>query len=80
MKVNTLREVGWSLRRISEHMDISTRSVHKICNTPTTPKKRSGRRAVLSEDVRKRLIDFVQQSAINRRMTFMEVAMHCGMS
>lgn len=78
VKVQTLREVGWSLRRISDHTSISTSSVFNICNTPTTPKKRKGRPEVLSEADRQKLVEFVQQSALNRRMTFAEVGIHCG--
>ena len=77
VKVQTLREVGWSLRRISDHTSISTSSVYNICNTPT-PKKRKGRPEVLSEADRQKLVEFVQQSSLNRRMTFAEVGVHCG--
>ena len=77
-RVHVLRELGWTMRQISDHTQISLSCVHQICNTPVTPTKRRGRQLSLNTPIRKRLIDFVQQSAANRRMTFREVAFHCG--
>ena len=79
LRVHFLRELGWTMRQISNHTNISLGSVHHICNNPATPKKRrTGRPLTLNTPIRKKLIDFVQQSAVNRRMTFPEVAFHCG--
>lgn len=80
IKVKTLREAGWTFRRISDYTNISLGSVYTLCTTPTTPKKRNGRPESLDEDTRRMLINFIQQSSINRRMTFREVGMHCGMN
>lgn len=79
VQVKTLRDVGWSLQCISEHTNIPQSSIHNIYMTPTTPRKRDGRPKVLDPFTQKPLIEFVQQSSVNRRMTFMSVAMHCGM-
>lgn len=79
VQVKILRDVGCSLQRISEHTNIPRSSIHNICMTPTTPRKRDGRPKVLDPLTQKRLIEFVQQSSVNRRMTFMSVAMYCGM-
>ena len=78
IKVKTLREVGWSLARISEETGFSRSSIHNICMAPTTPKKRDGRPNVLDAATQRRLVEFVQQSLINRRMSYMGVALHCG--
>lgn len=79
IQVHLLRDLGWTIREISDHTGYPLASIHKICTTPSTPKKRSGRSRALTTPIRKRLIDFVQESAANRRMTFLEVALHCGM-
>lgn len=78
IRVHVLREVGWTMREISEYTKIPLGSIHYICTTPVTPRKRRGRLPLLNTPTRKQLIDFVQQSAVNRRMPFLEVAYHCG--
>lgn len=67
------------MRGISAKVNIPLGSIHNICNTPTTPPKRMGRARLINTPTRKQLVDFIQQSAINRRMTLSEVAYHCGM-
>lgn len=47
-------------------------SVHHICSTPTTPSKRCGRQPLMNTPTRKRLIDSVQQSAVNRRIAVLD--------
>lgn len=78
IRVHILREVGWTMREISKYTKIPLGSIHYICTTPVTPRNRRGRMPLLNTPTRRQLIDFVQQSAANRRMPFLEVAYHCG--
>lgn len=78
VRVHVLRDLGWTMRQISNFTSIPLGSVHSICTTPATPSKRKGRQPLLSPAIRRRLVEFVCQSAVNRRMPFLEVAHHCG--
>jgi len=77
--MQTLREVGWTFRHISDHTKISLGSVHTICNTPTTPKKCTGKPGTLDAATQQWLVDYIQQNYAIRYMGFMEVAVNCGM-
>lgn len=79
IRVHVLRELGWTMRDISIYTEIPLGSIHNICTMPATPRKRRGRPRILTTPTRKRLIDFIQESAANRRMNFLEVALQCGM-
>ena len=39
IKVHILRDLGWTMRQISDYTQISLGCVYSICNTPTRPTK-----------------------------------------
>ena len=66
------------MREISVQTGILLGSVHNISSTPTTHKKCPSRPRILDTPTRKRLIDFVKESAVNRWIAFVDVALHCS--
>ena len=41
-QIQTLRQAGWTYKRISEATGFSINACWKICKEPATPKKRKG--------------------------------------
>ncbi|PUU78255.1 hypothetical protein B9Z19DRAFT_910213, partial [Tuber borchii] len=70
-------QAGWTYRRIAEDMGLSLTSVYRICESPATPKKRTGRPFSLDTPTRQRLVTTATASAVNRRLSFTEIAKLC---
>ena len=82
VQIKTLRDlVGMSYDDIKNAVSQSRTTIRRICNEPATPKKNNGGfRRVFDTPAKDRLINFIESSAIGRRMTFGELAKHHGLS
>ena len=63
-----------TLEMMKRWPQLSRQQIQRVLDTPTTPKKPSGRPPVLGPNERAILIDFVCQSKRHRRMTYVELA------
>lgn len=78
-EIQTLRKYNnWSYRRISEATGFSTYGCWKICQEPSTPKKRKGRPLLLNTPTRRRLIFAASQDSEHRQMPMIDVAAELG--
>jgi IS30 family transposase len=64
---------GWSIRRIATALPLKKSTVARICQSPTTPKKRHYHLSSFPTLERKKLIDFITSSAATRQMLLKEV-------
>ena len=79
LQVQTLRDIGWSVRDITRHLNqksiiCTERQVQYAETNRSTPQKqRYNIKAVLNTLIRQRIVDFVTSSKRTRRMPFIEV-------
>lgn len=75
IRVQTLRDVGFTYEAIARHLDISHRQVQYTCTAGhPTPSKRSGRPSSLTEEQLDELIEYIKQSKETRRMSYLRLA------
>lgn len=81
IKVQTLREIGWTYAKIAEYMKISQRQVQYACAARLTPQKqRSGRKPTIDAASLRVLVEFICASAENRQMPYKEIPGKLGLS
>jgi len=74
LKVQTLREIGWTYSKIAEHLKITPRQVQYACSMrPTPQKKRCGRKAIIDAESLQMLVEFVCASTENRQMPYKQI-------
>jgi transposase len=70
-----LHLIGWSYSQIHKQTSFTIHQIAKACQVErATPKKRSGRPSTLTQAQVEELVEFVCASAINRRMSFAQLA------
>ena len=75
LMVLTCRSLGMKYEEIAAHLHITQRQVQHACEAGhPTPKKRSGRPRILTEEQTDQLIKFVTSSSYTRRLPLHEVA------
>ncbi len=71
LRAQTLRDAGWRIRRIADHMGKSYYQIRYACHHCLTPHKdRKGRRKKLNDKQIAELIRFVTASRANRRLSW----------
>lgn len=79
LKVQTLREIGWTYFKIAEHLKIILRQVQYACSMRLTPqKKRCGRKACIDVESLQMLAEFVCASTENRQMPYRAIPWKLG--
>jgi len=74
LKVQTLREIGWTYFKIAEHLKITLRQVQYACSMRLTPqKKRCERKAIIDAESLQMLVEFVCASTENRQMSYKQI-------
>ena len=76
--IQLLRELGWSYPKIASFIDATERQVQYACTNPATPRKRSGRPQLLTQEQTETLIEFVTSSREGRRMSYQKLASSLG--
>lgn len=65
-----LRTLDWEFQRIAKHIGCTERQAWYACQGPATPKKRSRRPLILSDEQVNEAIEFISLSRQNRRMPY----------
>lgn len=74
IQVHTLRDLGWTITRIAQHLNLTETQVQYLIHQPITPQKRPGRPKKLTTPRRHQLIDFITSNSTTRKMPYIEVA------
>ena len=70
LRVHTLRDAGHSYAEIAFLTSVTYRQVYHAAHVPVTPRKRSGRPALLTAEKIESLIEFVCATSKNRRLSW----------
>jgi len=72
-------DAGWTFERIAQRYGISVSTAWRVCNGPTTPRKRGKKPLQIDTPLRKRLVHEATLNAENRQKTYSEIAMMIGL-
>lgn len=75
IEIRTLRRIEWTHQAIADHLGITIRQVEHSLSTPhVTPKKKTGRKPILSEEQINQIEIFVCSSQTGRLMSYLHLA------
>jgi sulfur carrier protein ThiS len=73
LRVQTLREAGFTYEQIYKQLGLTLRQVQYAVNNPVIPKKRKGRPSILTSDEVELIITWVCQSKAHRRAPWAKI-------
>jgi transposase len=80
VEAHTLRtHVGWTHARIANALEIPRTTITTLLQEPATPRKRTGRPIKIRTPERLRLVNFISESSVNRRMSYAELGLHLNL-
>jgi DDE superfamily endonuclease/transposase len=75
VQAKTLRSIGWKYDQIASELGITQRQVQTACQSDhSTPKRRTGRKSVLTEAQVDELTTYVRYSRTTRLMSYLQLA------
>ena len=80
IRIQTLREIGWTYAQIAEKYSITQRAVQYACTHPSTPSKHTGRPPALGPLQINELIQLVTSSYVFRRLPYSDLIEHLSFS
>jgi hypothetical protein len=80
IKIQTLAEIGWPQKAISQKLGIPRSTVSLCLQTPQTPTKPQGRPPILDTPMRQLLVRHATENAEQRRKTREEIAHELGIN
>ncbi len=76
LQIHTLRSAGLTYEAIACQLSITVRQAQYACTrSHPTPSKRSGRPGTLSNEQKTELIDYVCQSKLTRRLSYLHLSL-----